>query len=86
MEDKGAEKGAEAQKQFLRRRQDLDYFQKNASSLRRRNLLTGLGFGAFVVGIFGYSIMSVKQERIVEEMDEEAKIHIVRGPRTGANS
>lgn len=34
----------------------------------------------------GYTILSVKQERILEELDDEAKIHIIRGPRTGANS
>lgn len=33
-----------------------------------------------------YTILSVKQERIVEELDEEARIHIIRGPWTGANS
>ncbi|XP_007568346.1 cytochrome C oxidase assembly factor 3b [Poecilia latipinna] len=75
-----------AEMQLLRRRQELDYFQKNAARIRSRNLLTGLGIGAFVVGIFSYTILSVKQERIVEELDEEARIHIIRGPRTGANS
>lgn len=33
-----------------------------------------------------YTILSVKQEKILEELDDEAKIHIIRGPRTGANS
>lgn len=33
-----------------------------------------------------YTILSVKQERIMEELDDEAKINIIRGPRTGANS
>lgn len=33
-----------------------------------------------------YTILSVKQERILEELDDEAKIQIIRGPRTGANS
>lgn len=33
-----------------------------------------------------YTILSVKQERIVEELDDEVKIQILRGPRTGANS
>uniref|UniRef100_A0A8D3DLF6 Cytochrome c oxidase assembly factor 3 n=1 Tax=Scophthalmus maximus TaxID=52904 RepID=A0A8D3DLF6_SCOMX len=71
--------------QLLRRRQELDYhWKKNAPRLRRRNLLTGLAIGAFVVGI--YTIVSVKQERIVEELDDEARIHISRGPRTSANS
>lgn len=34
----------------------------------------------------GYTILSVKQERILEELDDETKIRITRGPRTGANS
>lgn len=55
-----AESGAEgparasltaAQKQLHRRRQELDYWQKNAARLRRRNLVTGLAIGAFVVGM-----------------------------------
>ncbi|XP_072225500.1 cytochrome C oxidase assembly factor 3b [Leuresthes tenuis] len=74
------------EEQLLRRRQDLDFFKKNAERLRRRNLLTGLCIGSFVVGMFGYTILSVRQERIVEELDEEARIRIIRGPRTGANS
>ncbi|XP_039980290.1 cytochrome c oxidase assembly factor 3 homolog, mitochondrial [Xiphias gladius] len=75
-----------AEKLPLRRRQELDYWRKNAARLRSRNLLTGLAIGAFVVGMFSYTIVSVKQERITEELDEEARIHIFRGPRTGANS
>ncbi|XP_035472344.1 cytochrome c oxidase assembly factor 3 homolog, mitochondrial [Scophthalmus maximus] len=97
MGEKGAEGPAERaaveqqqqqqQQQLLRRRQELDYhWKKNAPRLRRRNLLTGLAIGAFVVGMFSYTIVSVKQERIVEELDDEARIHISRGPRTSANS
>ncbi|XP_051251094.1 cytochrome c oxidase assembly factor 3 homolog, mitochondrial-like [Dicentrarchus labrax] len=91
MAEKAAEGSAEAsptaaERQLLRRRQELDYWKKNAARLRSRNLLTGLGIGAFVVGMFSYTILSVKQERIMEELDDEAKIHIIRGPRTGANS
>lgn len=37
-------------------------------------------------GTVGYTILSVKQERVLEELDDEAKIQIIRGPRTGANS
>ncbi|XP_041833416.1 cytochrome c oxidase assembly factor 3 homolog, mitochondrial [Melanotaenia boesemani] len=88
MAEKGTAKAAQtaAEKQLLLRRQQLDYFKKNAERLRTRNLLTGLCIGAFVAGVFGYTILSVKQERIVEELDEEARIHVIRGPRTGANS
>ncbi|KAM8845391.1 cytochrome C oxidase assembly factor 3b [Spinachia spinachia] len=91
MADKGAEGAAKAamtaaQLQLTRRRQELDHWKKNASRLRGRNLVTGLAIGAFVVGMFSYTILSVKQERIVEELDDEVKIHILRGPRTGTNS
>lgn len=56
MAERGAEGAAKpaltaAEKQLLRRRQELDYWQKNAARLRRRNLLTGLAIGAFVVGM-----------------------------------
>ncbi|CAL8242189.1 unnamed protein product [Merluccius merluccius] len=89
-----AEKGAgnaevqlsAAQKQLLRRRNELDYWKKNAERIRGRNRLTGLAIGAFVVGVFSYTILSVKQEKILDEIDDEAKIKIWRGPRTGANS
>ncbi|XP_037112017.1 cytochrome c oxidase assembly factor 3 homolog, mitochondrial [Syngnathus acus] len=74
------------EEQLLRRRQELDYWKKNATRIRSRNLVTGLCIGAFVVGMFSYTILSVKQERILDEIDDEARIHIIRGPRTGANS
>uniref|UniRef100_A0A4W5MGJ6 Cytochrome c oxidase assembly factor 3 n=1 Tax=Hucho hucho TaxID=62062 RepID=A0A4W5MGJ6_9TELE len=73
-----------AQKQILRKRQDLDYWKKNALEIRSRNRITGLAIGAFVIGI--YTILSVKQERIMEDIDNEAKINYIRGPRTGTNS
>lgn len=75
-----------AEKQLLHRRQELDYWKKNAARLHSRNMVTGLAIGAFVVGMFSYTILSVRQEKILDELDDEAKIHIIRGPRTGANS
>ncbi|XP_005750911.1 cytochrome C oxidase assembly factor 3b [Pundamilia nyererei] len=88
MSQEGADKPrlTAAEEQLIRHRKNLDFWKKNAAQIRTRNLLTGLSIGAFVVGIFSYTILSVKQERIVEELDEEARIHIIRGPRTGANS
>ncbi|XP_029913708.1 cytochrome C oxidase assembly factor 3b [Myripristis murdjan] len=88
MAEKEAAGGAQtaAEKQLPRRRQELDYWKQNAERLRRRNRLTGLAIGAFVLGMFGYTILSVQQEKIMEEIDDEARIHILRGPRTGANS
>ncbi|XP_029986278.1 cytochrome C oxidase assembly factor 3b [Sphaeramia orbicularis] len=91
MMETGAPGGVEpeqtaAQKQLLRRRQELDYWKNNMARIRRRNRMTGLSIGAFVLGMFTYTILSVKQERIMDEVDDEARIHIIRGPRTGANS
>lgn len=56
MAEKGAEGSAKplltaAEKQLLRRREELDYWKKNAARLRSRNLRTGLAIGAFVVGM-----------------------------------
>ncbi|XP_075999059.1 cytochrome C oxidase assembly factor 3b [Genypterus blacodes] len=91
MADQGGEAVARtdpsaAQRQLHRRRQELDNWQKYAQRLRRRNLLTGLAIGAFVVSMFSYTILSVKQERIMDELDDEARTQVIRGPRTGANS
>ncbi|CAB1413309.1 unnamed protein product [Pleuronectes platessa] len=88
MEEKssGPGTGTSAEKLLLLRQQQQELWRKNAPRLRRRNLITGLSIGAFVVGMFTYTILSVKQEKIVEELDEEARIHIYRGPRTSANS
>ncbi|XP_050955217.1 cytochrome c oxidase assembly factor 3 homolog, mitochondrial [Labeo rohita] len=75
-----------AQKQLLKRQQDLEYFKRHSKQLRSRNLITGLTIGAFVVGIFSYTILSVRQERMMDEIDNEAKVYVMKGPRTGANS
>ncbi|KAK2916084.1 hypothetical protein QQF64_024507 [Cirrhinus molitorella] len=75
-----------AQKQLLKRQQELDYFKRHSKQIRSRNLITGLAIGAFVVGLFSYTILSVRQERIMNEIDEEAKVFVMKGPRTGANS
>lgn len=45
----GASKAAE--QRLLRHRQELHHWQKNAALLRRRNLITGLAIGTFVVGM-----------------------------------
>uniref|UniRef100_A0A3B5PQ46 Cytochrome c oxidase assembly factor 3 n=1 Tax=Xiphophorus maculatus TaxID=8083 RepID=A0A3B5PQ46_XIPMA len=46
---------------------------KKTSKLRTRNIVTGLAMGALVLGIYGYTFYSVSQERIMDEIDEEAK-------------
>nr|XP_055050472.1 cytochrome c oxidase assembly factor 3 homolog, mitochondrial [Misgurnus anguillicaudatus] len=75
-----------AQKQLIKRQMELEHWNKHSKQLRKRNVFTGLAIGAFVVGLFSYTILSVKQERIMDEIDDEAKIFITKGPRTGANS
>ncbi|XP_059413224.1 cytochrome c oxidase assembly factor 3 homolog, mitochondrial [Carassius carassius] len=75
-----------AQKQLLKRQQELEYWKRNSKQLRSRNLITGLTIGAFVVGLFSYTILSVRQEKIMDEIDDEAKSFVIKGPRTGANS
>ncbi|XP_077069942.1 cytochrome C oxidase assembly factor 3b [Siphateles boraxobius] len=75
-----------AQKQLLKRQQELEYWKRHSKQLRSRNLITGLTIGAFVVGLFSYTILSVRQERIMDEIDDAAKTFVMKGPRTGANS
>ncbi|KAK7167394.1 hypothetical protein R3I94_001708 [Phoxinus phoxinus] len=75
-----------AQKQLLKRQQELEYWKRHSKQIRSRNLITGLTIGAFVVGLFSYTILSVRQERIMDEIDDEAKTFVMKGPQTGANS
>ncbi|XP_056609486.1 cytochrome c oxidase assembly factor 3 homolog, mitochondrial [Triplophysa dalaica] len=75
-----------SQKQLVKRQLELEHWKKHSKHLRSRNVITGLAIGAFVVGLFSYTILSVKQEKIMDDIDGEAKIVIMKGPRTGANS
>ncbi|CAG06564.1 unnamed protein product, partial [Tetraodon nigroviridis] len=52
---------------------ELEQWKKKTQKLRTRNVVTGLAIGALVLGIYGYTFYSVSQERIMDEMDEEAK-------------
>ncbi|XP_061666638.1 cytochrome c oxidase assembly factor 3 homolog, mitochondrial [Syngnathoides biaculeatus] len=65
------------------RQVELEQWKKKTQKLRTRNVLTGFAIGALVLGIYGYTFYSVSQERIMDEMDEEAKR--ARAPKTGAN-
>ncbi|XP_023150598.2 cytochrome c oxidase assembly factor 3 homolog, mitochondrial isoform X1 [Amphiprion ocellaris] len=67
------------------RQVELEQWKKKTSKLRTRNVVTGLAFGALVLGIYGYTFYSVSQERIMDELDEEAKRARLQGPKTGAN-
>uniref|UniRef100_A0A672SI73 Cytochrome c oxidase assembly factor 3 n=2 Tax=Sinocyclocheilus grahami TaxID=75366 RepID=A0A672SI73_SINGR len=75
-----------AQTRLLKRQQELEHWKRHSKQLRSRNLITGLTIGAFVLGLFSYTILSVRQERIMDEIDDEAKTFVMKGPRTGANS
>ncbi|XP_037266983.1 cytochrome c oxidase assembly factor 3 homolog, mitochondrial [Falco biarmicus] len=41
--------------------------------LRGRNALVALGFGAVVLGIYGYTFYSVSQERFLDDLEQEAE-------------
>ncbi|KAM9463064.1 cytochrome c oxidase assembly factor 3 homolog, mitochondrial [Clarias gariepinus] len=73
------------QLQFVRQA-ELAQWRKKSQKLRSRNVITGLTIGALVLGIYGYTFYSVSQERIMDEIDEEAKMAArMRAPKTGAN-
>ncbi|XP_051273222.1 cytochrome c oxidase assembly factor 3 homolog, mitochondrial [Dicentrarchus labrax] len=67
------------------RQVELEQWRKKVQKLRTRNVVTGFAIGALVVGIYGYTFYSVSQERIMDEIDEEAKRARMQGPKTGAN-
>ncbi|KAJ1136028.1 hypothetical protein NDU88_002454 [Pleurodeles waltl] len=67
------------------RRAELAHWHKNVHKLRGRNVATGLGIGAIVLGIYGYTFYSVSQEKFLDELEEEAKVARARVPRTSAN-
>uniref|UniRef100_A0A8C7DCJ0 Cytochrome c oxidase assembly factor 3 n=1 Tax=Oncorhynchus kisutch TaxID=8019 RepID=A0A8C7DCJ0_ONCKI len=64
---------------------ELAQWKKKSQQLRGRNIATGLAIGAIVMGIYGYTFYSVKQEKIMDELDEEAKVARMGGAKTGAN-
>ncbi|XP_072312792.1 cytochrome c oxidase assembly factor 3 homolog, mitochondrial [Eucyclogobius newberryi] len=75
-----------SQEQFHFIRQvELEQWKKKTQKLRTRNVLTGLAIGAVVVGIYGYTFWSVSQEKIMDEIDEEAKRARTQTPKIGAN-
>ncbi|XP_050979692.1 cytochrome c oxidase assembly factor 3 homolog, mitochondrial [Labeo rohita] len=72
------------QLQFIRQ-VELAQWRKKTDKLRGRNVVTGLAIGAVVLGIYGYTFYSVSQERIMDEIDEEARAAKLQTPKTGAN-
>ncbi|KAG7492313.1 hypothetical protein MATL_G00013670 [Megalops atlanticus] len=75
---------SEQQIQFIRR-VELEQWKRKTQKLRGRNVATGLAIGALVMGIYGYTFYSVSQEKIMDELDEEAKAARTRAPKTAAN-
>ncbi|XP_051522558.1 cytochrome c oxidase assembly factor 3 homolog, mitochondrial-like [Myxocyprinus asiaticus] len=72
------------QLQFIRQ-VELAQWKKKTVKLRGRNVATGLAIGAVVLGIYGYTFYSVSQEKIMDEIDEEARTAKIHAPKTGAN-
>ncbi|XP_037347491.1 cytochrome c oxidase assembly factor 3 homolog, mitochondrial [Talpa occidentalis] len=70
--DPSRDKLTPAQLQFMRQVQ-LAQWQKALPQRRTRNVLTGLGIGALVLAIYGYTFYSVSQERFLDDLEEEAK-------------
>ncbi|XP_076007692.1 cytochrome c oxidase assembly factor 3 homolog, mitochondrial [Genypterus blacodes] len=67
------------------RQVELEHWKRKTQKLKTRNVLTGFAIGAIVLGIYGYTFYSVSQERIMDEIDEEAKRARTQGQKTGAN-
>ncbi|XP_056285833.1 cytochrome c oxidase assembly factor 3 homolog, mitochondrial [Pseudoliparis swirei] len=70
---------------YFMRHVELDQWKKKTQKLRTRNVVTGIAIGALVMGIYAYTFYSVSQERVMDEMDEEAKRTRLQGPKTGVN-
>ncbi|KAG5262958.1 hypothetical protein AALO_G00280890 [Alosa alosa] len=100
MADQGSKGGSDAEfakridpaKESLTREQlqfiqqvEIEQWKKRSQKLRGRNMATGLAIAAMVTGIYAYTIYAVKQEKIMDEIDEEAKFIRSQGAKTGAN-
>ncbi|KFO28547.1 cytochrome c oxidase assembly factor 3 homolog, mitochondrial [Fukomys damarensis] len=70
--DPTREKLTPAQLHFMRQVQ-LAQWQKTLPQRRTRNVVTALGIGALVLGIYGYTMYSISQERFLDELEDEAK-------------
>ncbi|CAM5178836.1 unnamed protein product [Eretmochelys imbricata] len=53
--------------------------------LRGRNLLTGLGIGAVVLGIYGYTFYKISQERFLDELEQEVEAARAQAAKTPVN-
>ncbi|XP_068118003.1 cytochrome c oxidase assembly factor 3 homolog, mitochondrial [Hyperolius riggenbachi] len=73
------------QQQESVRRAEIAHWRKNSGKMKSRNIFTALAIGTVVLGIYGYTFFSVKQERFIDELEEEAKVARARYPKTSAN-
>ncbi|XP_053197964.1 cytochrome c oxidase assembly factor 3 homolog, mitochondrial [Scomber japonicus] len=80
-----AKEGLSSQQMRYVKQAEMEQWKKRTQKLTTRNAVTGLLIGAAVLGIYGYTFYSFSQERIMEELDEEAKRARMEGPKTGAN-
>ncbi|KAM9112715.1 cytochrome c oxidase assembly factor 3 homolog, mitochondrial [Pangshura tecta] len=53
--------------------------------LRGRNLLTGLGIGAVVLGIYGFTFYKISQERFLDELEQEVEAARAQAAKTPVN-
>ncbi|XP_034050455.1 cytochrome c oxidase assembly factor 3 homolog, mitochondrial [Thalassophryne amazonica] len=72
------------QRHFVRQ-MEIEQWKTRTHKLKMRNGLTGLAIAAVAVGIYGYTFYSVSQERIMDEIDDEAKRAKLHVPKTAAN-
>ncbi|XP_010886981.1 cytochrome c oxidase assembly factor 3 homolog, mitochondrial [Esox lucius] len=70
---------------YFIRQVELAQWKKKSQKLRGRNIATGLAIGAIVMGIYGYTFYSVSQEKIMDELDDQAKVARMGASKTGAN-
>lgn len=73
--DDSSRKLNKAEIDFMRliEKQNLERVQK-LQRLRRNNKLTALALGSSVLGIYFYSMFSVKQERFLDDFEEPLKV------------
>lgn len=61
----------------LTEKENLKRVQK-LEAIRRRNWITGWTLGACVLSIYGYTILTVKQERFLDDFKEPEKVIVKR--------
>ncbi|XP_006901788.1 PREDICTED: cytochrome c oxidase assembly protein 3 homolog, mitochondrial-like [Elephantulus edwardii] len=83
--DPTREKLTPAQLQFMHQ-VCLTQWQKTLPQRRTRNIVTGLGIGALVLAIYGYTFYSVSQERFLDELEDEAKAARARAMARASSS